>query len=441
MKIKKVYARQILDSRGNPTVEVEVVLDKGIVGRAAVPSGASTGTHEALELRDGDKSKYHGKGVQKAIKNIHELITPKILEKEAQNQSEIDNIMIDLDGTQNKSVLGANAILGVSLAVSRAAAKTQNISLYEHVRKIAGLPLDGYLLPVPLSNVINGGKHAGSNLVIQEFMLVPIGFPNMFEGVRGVCEVYQQLKDTIKQKYGKTAVNVGDEGGFAPPMNTSIEALEALVNGVEATGYTPGKDFHFALDSAASEFYDKKTGKYLIDGKFLSREEFVDYYLELADLFPIKIFEDPFEEDDFELFAEFTKKIGDKAQVVGDDLFVTNIDRLKNGIQMNACNSLLLKVNQIGSLTEAIEAAKLSFENNYSVVVSHRSGETEDPYIADLSVALCCGQIKLGAPARSERTAKYNQLLRIEEQLGSMGEYTGKFYRTAWKKYNSKQEI
>ncbi|MFQ6135268.1 MAG: phosphopyruvate hydratase [Nitrososphaerales archaeon] len=419
LRVKKIVAREVLDSRGNPTVEVEVFTERG-VGRAAVPSGASTGTHEALELRDGDDSRYRGKGVLKAVRNVSEVIAPKIVGLDAREQEDIDRLMIDLDGTGNKSNLGANAILGVSLATAKAAAEGMGEPLFQY---LGGE--DSRILPVPLMNVINGGRHAGNELSIQEFMILPVGADRFSEALRIGSEVYHSLKKVLIDKYGRSAVNVGDEGGFAPPSKTVVEALDALSEAVKEAGYRLGEDVVLALDAAASEFYDKEKMSYRIDGKSLSRDSLVDYYTELVESYPIKSIEDPLHEEDFHGFASMTGKLGDRVQIVGDDIFVTNVERLKKGMNLGAANALLLKVNQIGTLTEARRAADLCVENNYRVVVSHRSGETEDTTIADLSVALGTGQIKTGAPARSERTAKYNRLLRIEESLGGSARYLG----------------
>ena len=416
--IADVSARWILDSRGNPTVETEVVTIGGGFGRAAVPAGASRGKHEALELRDGGK-KFRGKGVLNAVRNVNEVIAKKIMGMDSRNQRGIDRVMIKLDGTPNKSKLGANAILSVSLAVAKAAANTYGLPLFQY--------LGGALarvLPVPLMNIINGGKHAGNKLKIQEFMIVPVGADSFSEALRVGCEVYQYLKEYLVENYGKSAINVGDEGGFAPPLKISREALEALRKSVERAGYELGRDVLLALDAAASEFYDEEKGVYEIDGKELTRDELLDYYAELVGKYPIVSIEDPFHEEDFEGFRIAVEKLKG-VQIVGDDLFVTNLSRLRKGIEMGAANALLLKVNQIGTLTEAIDAAFESFRNGYNVIVSHRSGETEDTTVAHLAVALNTGQIKTGAPARGERTAKYNELLRIEEYLGGEAIFLG----------------
>jgi len=415
-EIKDIVAREVIDSRGNPTVEVEVITKGKGYGSAIVPSGASTGTHEALELRDKEQ-RFGGKGVLIAVENVNSIIRPEIVGYDARMQREIDTIMIELDGTPNKSRLGANAILAVSLAVAKAAAATAKIPLYKY---LGGF--NSYIMPVPMMNVINGGKHAGNDLDLQEFMIMPVGATSIAEAVRMGSEVYHVLKNVIMEKYGKNAVNVGDEGGFAPPLKTSREALDLLTESVKKAGYE--NEIVFALDAAASEFY--KDGYYYVEGKKLTREELLDYYKALVDEYPIVSIEDPFHEEDFEGFAMITKELD--IQIVGDDLFVTNVERLRKGIEMKAANALLLKVNQIGTLSEAVDAAQLAFRNGYGVVVSHRSGETEDTTIADLAVALNSGQIKTGAPARGERTAKYNQLIRIEQELG-LSKYAGKNFR------------
>jgi len=422
--VAKVIAREIVDSRGNPTVEVDVYTKKGDMGRAAVPSGASTGVHEALELRDNDPSRFHGKGVLKAIKNIEEVIFPAIKGMDVRNQREIDMKMIELDGTDNKSKLGANAILGVSLAVARAAANSLNIPLYMY---LSNKKSEKFILPTPFMNVLNGGKHAGNDLAIQEFMIVPIGGDNFKESLRISAEIYHELGKIVVKKYGKSARNVGDEGGFAPPMRFTNEPLEAILSAIEAAGYTPGIEVALAIDAAASVFYEK--GVYYIDNKKYSLWDMMEFYIDLVSSYPIISIEDPFNENDFEGFAELTKKLGGRVQIVGDDLFVTNPSRIIRGIKMGAANCLLLKVNQIGSLTEAFDAALTAKNAGYGVMVSHRSGETEDPIIADIAVALECGQIKSGAPARSDRTSKYNQLIRIEEELGSNSVYAGEDFK------------
>ncbi len=415
--IAAVRAREVLDSRGEPTVEVEVRLEDGTVGRAIVPSGASTGTHEALELRDGD-DRYGGKGVRRAVRNVEEIIAPELEGMDATAQAEIDRLMIELDGTDNKSHLGANAILGVSLAVARAAARSLGTPLY---RYLGGL--GARRLPVPFMNVINGGEHAGNDLDFQEHMIVPHGFDRFSEALRAGTETYHVLGELLEEEYGPIATNVGDEGGYAPPMKDLVEPFEMLVKAIEEAGYAPGREIALALDAAATEFYDEEEGVYRAYGETYTRDELLDLYKDLVDQYPIVSIEDPFQEEDFRGFARITEELGDKVQIVGDDLFVTNPERLRKGIRMGSANALLLKVNQIGTLTEAFEAGQLALQHGYGVMVSHRSGDTEDPFIADLAVALNCGQIKTGAPARSERTAKYNRLLRIEEELGGAAEF------------------
>lgn len=421
-EITGIVAREILDSRGNPTVEVDVYTPVAM-GRAAVPSGASTGIHEALELRDGGK-RYHGKGVKRAVENVNKIIAPELIGMDVTLQRDIDMLMLELDGTENKSNLGANAILGVSLAVAKAAANSLGMPLY---RYLGGA--NAYILPVPMSNVINGGAHAGNDLDFQEFMIMPVGAKSFREAIQMVSETYHSLKKILMEKYGKLAVNVGDEGGFAPPMKEVTEPLDALVKAIEESGYKVGDEIAFALDVASSELYDEEKNVYVVGGKEYTREELIDLYKELTSTYPILSIEDPVQEEDFEGFAMVTKELGKKVQLVGDDIFVTNVKRLKKGIEMGAGNALLLKVNQIGTLSEAIDAAYLAFRAGYGVVVSHRSGETEDATIADLAVALNAGQIKTGAPARSDRNAKYNQLLRIEEELEGVAYYPGKKFR------------
>ena len=415
--ITKVYGREILDSRGNPTVEAVVCAGEKCE-RASVPSGASTGKHEALELRDSDPKHYAGLGVLKAVKNINKVIGPKLLGLDPRRQTEIDGLMIELDGTQNKSKLGANSILAVSLAVAKLASAIEEESLYAHLSKGRGRTL-----PVPVMNVINGGKHAGTGLKIQEFMIIPAGAHRFSESLRMGAEIYHTLKRVIQSKHGKQSINVGDEGGFAPPINQTAQALELMLQAIAEAGYTAGKDIFLGLDAASSEFYEN--GSYVIDDQTRTADQLVDYYFQLIERFPIRYLEDPFEQEDFEHTAQLTKMIGGKTEIVGDDIFVTNIARLKRGISAGAANALLLKVNQIGSLTEAMDAAKLAMHSGYRVVTSHRSGETEDVTISDLAVALNCGQIKTGAPCRGERTAKYNRLLRIEEELGAKARFAG----------------
>jgi enolase len=415
--IDVVVAREILDSRGNPTVEVEVGLDDGSTGRAAVPSGASTGAFEALELRDGDKSRYFGKGVEKAVLAVIEQIGPELIGYDATEQRLIDQAMLDLDATPDKSSLGANAILGVSLAVAHAASEASDLPLFRYL----GGP-NAHVLPVPMMNILNGGSHADSNVDIQEFMIAPIGAESFSEAVRWGVEVYHTLKSVLHERGLSTGL--GDEGGFAPNLDSNREALDLIVEAIKKAGYTPGKDVALALDVAASEFY--KDGAYQFEGKALSAAELTDYYAELVAAYPLVSIEDPLFEDDWEGWKTLTAKLGDKVQIVGDDLFVTNPVRLARGIKEGAANALLVKVNQIGSLTETLDAVELAQRNGFRCMMSHRSGETEDVTIADLAVATNCGQIKTGAPARSERVAKYNQLLRIEEILDDAAEYAGR---------------
>ena len=414
-RIKGIHAREILDSRGNPTIEVEVITEEGCLGRAAVPSGASTGIYEAVELRDGG-TRFHGKGVTKAVAAVEGEIAGRLIGFPVTEQKRIDEEMIRLDGTENKSRLGGNAVLGVSVACAKAAAASMGLKLYEYI------DTEATLLPVPFFNVINGGKHAGNQLDFQEFMVAPTGAKSFREALMMGSEIYQALKSRLLKGYGKNAINVGDEGGFSPPMESPEEALDAVTAATEEMGY--GGVTKLAMDVAASSFY--KDGGYSFMGKTLSRGELIDVYMELVSKYPMSSIEDPLEEEDYEGFAEITRAL--PIQIMGDDLFVTNVKRLRKGIEMGACNSLLWKVNQIGSLTEARDAATLAMDSGYTVMASHRSGETEDPFVADLSVGIGCGQIKTGAPARGERTAKYNQLLRIEEWLGEEARYpTGLF--------------
>jgi enolase len=414
--IKGVKAREILDSRGNPTVEVEVVLDNGFIGRAAVPSGASTGAFEAVELRDGG-SRYLGKGVETAVKNINDKISKVVIGLKAEDQRVLDEKMISLDGTKNKSVLGANAILGVSLASARAASLSANQSLFKF---LGGA--DAKTLPVPMMNILNGGAHADTNVDIQEFMVAPIGANSFKESLRWGAEIYHSLKSVLKKK--GLATSIGDEGGFAPNLASNRAALDLILEAVEIAGFKSGSQIALAMDVAATEFHED--GSYNFEGKKLTSDQMISYYTELVSAYPLVSIEDPLNEDDWSGWAKLTNELGQKIQIVGDDLFVTNPERLQRGIDSNTANALLVKVNQIGSLTETIDAVNLAHKNGYRSMMSHRSGETEDTTIADLSVALNCGQIKTGAPARSERVAKYNQLLRIEEELGSKGIYAGK---------------
>jgi enolase len=413
--IEAVGAREILDSRGNPTVEVEVILDDGTFARAAVPSGASTGAFEAVELRDGDK-RYGGKGVQNAVAGVVQRIGPALEGLDADDQRLVDQTMIDLDGTPNKADLGANAILGASLAVARAAADSAGLPLYRYV----GGP-NAHLLPVPMMNILNGGSHADSNVDIQEFMIAPIGAATFRESIQYGAEVYHALKSVLHQK--GLATGLGDEGGFAPNLESNRAALDLIVEAVEAAGLRPGTDIAFAMDAAASEFFDN--GSYAFEGGTKSADEMTAYYAELVSSYPIVSLEDPLNEDDWDGWKTLTDELGDSVQIVGDDLFVTNVERIQRGIDGGQANSLLVKVNQIGSLTETLDSVDLAHRNGWRCMISHRSGETEDTTIADLAVAINCGQIKTGAPARSERVAKYNQLMRIEEELGDAARYAG----------------
>jgi enolase len=415
--IDVVVAREILDSRGNPTVEVEVGLDDGSTGRAAVPSGASTGAFEALELRDGDKGRYGGKGVEKAVLAVIEQIGPELVGYDATEQRLIDQAMFDLDATPDKSSLGANAILGVSLAVAHAASEASDLPLFRYL----GGP-NAHLLPVPMMNILNGGSHADSNVDIQEFMIAPIGAESFSEALRWGAEVYHTLKAVLKERGLSTGL--GDEGGFAPNLDSNREALDLIVEAIKKAGYQPGQDIALALDVAATEFY--KDGAYEFEGKSRSAAEMTAYYAELVEAYPLVSIEDPLNEEDWDGWKTITEQLGDKVQLVGDDLFVTNPERLQRGIDNNTANALLVKVNQIGSLTETLDAVELAQRNGFKCMMSHRSGETEDVTIADLAVATNCGQIKTGAPARSERVAKYNQLLRIEEILDDAAVYAGR---------------
>ncbi len=415
--ITKIYAREILDSRGNPTVEVDCYLKCGAMGRAAVPSGASTGQHEALELRDNDKKRYLGKGVLKAVKNVNEIIAPSLIGWDALEQIKIDTAMLELDGTETKSNLGANAILGVSLAVVKAAARALNIPLYRHIGGV-----DARLLPVPMMNFLNGGKHAGWNIEMQEFMIVPAGARNFSHALQMASETFHTLAKILKEKGFLTTV--GDEGGFAPPLKTNEEALEMLTQAIEKAGYKPGEDIFLAMDPASTEFYEN--GYYKVDGKKLSSAEMVDLYEKYVSKYPIVSLEDGLAEDDWEGWKLLTERLGKKIQLVGDDIFVTNVKRLKIGFDKGVANSILIKLNQIGTLTETLDCIRLAKLNGYTTVISHRSGETADSTIADVAVAVNGGQIKTGSISRSDRSAKYNQLLRIEEALGSSAQYPGK---------------
>ena len=422
--IKSVSAREILDSRGNPTVEVEVKLEDKSIGRAAVPSGASTGAFEAAELRDGG-SRYLGKGVETAVKNVTLKIAPAVIGMKADDQRSIDEKMIALDGTKNKSSLGANAILGVSLATARAAAISSNQSLFKYLGGESAKTL-----PVPMMNILNGGAHADTNVDIQEFMIAPIGAQSFKESLRWGAEIYHSLKSVLKKK--GLATSIGDEGGFAPNLESNRAALDLILVAIENAGFKAGTQIALAMDVAATEFFEE--GKYKFEGKLLTSEQMIAYYSELVSAYPLVSIEDPLDEDDWSGWAKLTEELGEKIQIVGDDLFVTNIERLTKGIESKTANALLVKVNQIGSLTETIDAVNLAHKNNYKSMMSHRSGETEDTTIADLAVALNCGQIKTGAPARSERVAKYNQLLRIEEELGSDAIYAGRLAFPRFKK-------
>ncbi|MFD7508868.1 phosphopyruvate hydratase [Streptomyces sp. NPDC059853] len=415
--IDVVVAREILDSRGNPTVEVEVGLDDSSTGRAAVPSGASTGAFEALELRDGDAGRYQGKGVEKAVLAVIEQIGPELVGYDATEQRLIDQAMFDLDATADKSSLGANAILGVSLAVAHAASESRDLPLFRYL----GGP-NAHLLPVPMMNILNGGSHADSNVDIQEFMIAPIGAESFSEAVRWGAETYHTLKSVLKERGLSTGL--GDEGGFAPNLESNREALDLIIEAIQKAGYTPGQDIALALDVAATEFYSD--GVYTFEGKTRTAEEMTAYYAELVEAYPLVSIEDPLNEEDWEGWHTLTTQLGDKVQIVGDDLFVTNPERLQRGIDSGTANALLVKVNQIGSLTETLDAVELAQRNGYRCMMSHRSGETEDVTIADLAVATNCGQIKTGAPARSERVAKYNQLMRIEEILDDAAVYAGR---------------
>jgi len=414
-----IEAREILDSRGNPTVEVQVVLDDGSQGRAGVPSGASTGAFEAIELRDGDKTRFGGKGVLKAVDNVVEKIGPELLGMEASEQRLIDQVMIDLDGTDNKAALGANAILGVSLAVASASAESAELPLYRYL----GGP-NAHLLPVPMMNILNGGTHADSNVDVQEFMIAPIGAESFAQAMEWGTRVYHELKAVLKKR--KLSTGLGDEGGFAPNLDSNAEAMDLIVEAIKNVGLTPGKDVALALDAAASAFYDKAQDRYVFkNGEKHTSDEMIAMYKQWVAAYPLVSLEDPLDEEDWDGFVKITKALGGKIQIVGDDLFVTNPKRIAKGIEMGACNALLVKVNQIGSLTETLDAVELAHRAGFHCMMSHRSGETEDTTIADLAVAINCGQIKTGAPARSERVAKYNQLMRIEEDLDDAAVYAG----------------
>ena len=424
--ISKIVAREILDSRGNPTVEAEVTTSGGVTGWAAVPSGASTGAFEALELRDGDKGRYLGKGVLKAVKNVQDKLAPKLIGMDVTNQREIDYAMLAIDGTQDKSKIGANGILAVSLAAANAAAKTLDLPLYRYIGGV-----NAHVLPVPMMNVINGGKHADNNISSQEFMIMPVGAPSFAEGLRWGAEVFHTLKGILHAK--KLSTSVGDEGGFAPNLSGEEEALETLMEAISKAGFTPGKDFMLAMDAASTEMYDEakkagKEGSYLFwkTGALKTRDQMIRYWADLSAKYPIISLEDGLAEEDWDGWKELRRELGDKIQLVGDDLLVTNTTRLKRSIEENSVNSILIKVNQIGSLTETLEAIEMAQRAGFTAVTSHRSGETEDTTIADIAVATNSGQIKTGAPSRTDRVAKYNRLLRIEDQLGLAAVYAGK---------------
>lgn len=422
--ISRVEARQILDSRGNPTVEVDVMTANGVVGRAAVPSGASTGAHEAVELRDGDKGQFLGKGVLKAVQNVNTTLNQELNGFSVFDQSQLDKLMIELDGSSNKAKLGANAILGVSLAVAKAAAAELGLPLYRYVGGV-----NARELPIPLMNILNGGQHADNKIDIQEFMIMPVGADTFSDALRMGTEVFHHLKAVLKKSGHST--NVGDEGGFAPNLNSNEEAIEVVLKAIETAGYKPGQDIFIALDAASTEFYDAQKKMYIFEsnGSQMSSEQMVDYWKTWVNKYPIISIEDGMAEDDWDGWKKLTDTVGSKCQLVGDDLFVTNVTRLNEGIQKGIANSILVKVNQIGSLTETIDAVTMAKEASYTSIMSHRSGETEDVTIADLAVALNCGQIKTGSASRSDRIAKYNQLLRIEEGLGASAIYKGRTFK------------
>lgn len=422
--IAKIIARQILDSRGNPTVEVDVITTSGVLGRAAVPSGASTGIHEAVELRDGDPNYYLGKGVLKAVANVNTTINEALNGFDVCDQKAIDSTLIELDGTENKSNLGANAILGVSLAAAKAAADEAGLSLFKYVGGVGAVTM-----PVPMMNILNGGSHADNKIDIQEFMVMPIGADSFSEGLRWGTQIFHTLKSVLKERGMST--NVGDEGGFAPNLGSNEEAIEVVIDAIKRAGFEPGKDVFIALDAAASEYYDKDTGKYIFEstGAQMTSVEKVEFWKEWTAKYPIISIEDGLDEDDWAGWKRLTEELGDKVQLVGDDLFVTNTKRLARGIETATANSILIKVNQIGTLTETIEAINMATRNGYTCVMSHRSGETEDNTIADLAVAMNCGQIKTGSASRSDRMAKYNQLIRIEEELGMTAVYPGESFK------------
>lgn len=428
--ISRIKSRWILDSRGNPTVETEVYTKNGFA-RSAVPSGASTGVLEALELRDGGKA-FLGRHVTKAVRNVNEILGKKLLGFDVREQQKLDDEMISIDGTENKSNIGANAILSVSLSVAKLAAELLNKPLFSYIYELSHNKSNTkFLMPIPCCNIINGGKHAGNNLAVQEFMILPIGARNFSKAIQNVVEVYQTLKELLNEKFGKSAINVGDEGGFAPNLSETRDAFDVIIEAIEEAGFLMGTDFVLGMDAAASEFF--KEDLYFIDGKKLREEELLQFYLDLVHDYPLKSIEDPFDEKSFRGFTNLTAKLDKTIQIVCDDITVTNIKLLQKAIDEKSGNALLLKVNQIGTLTEAIKACQLAFRNGFNVMVSHRSGETEDPFIADLAVGLCSGQIKSGAPCRSDRTSKYNQLLRIEELLDKNAFYPENF--SSWKQY------
>ena len=422
IEIVDVVAREILDSRGNPTVEVEVTLDDGTVGRAAVPSGASTGIYEACELRDGDKSRYMGKGVEKAVANVNTEIAEALIGMNVLDQPAIDKTMIELDGTPNKTRLGANAILGASLACAKAAAQSLGMSLYNYIGGV-----NAKILPMPMMNILNGGAHATNNVDIQEFMIMPVSAPSFREALRRCAEVFHTLKTVLKEN-GTPAAGVGDEGGYAPNLKKDEDALKVIVQAIEKAGYKPGEDFMIAIDAAVSEWYNEETGCYDLPKakKTMTKQQMVNMWKKFADNYPIISMEDCMGEDDWEGWAMLTKALGDRVQLVGDDLFVTNVERVKTGLEKHVANAVLIKVNQIGTLTETLDTMQLANRHGYTTIVSHRSGETEDTTIADIVVGLNAGQIKTGAPSRTDRVCKYNQLLRIEEELFDVAQYAGK---------------
>ena len=420
--ITKVRARQVLDSRGNPTVEAEVVL-KSCTGRASVPSGASTGSHEALELRDGDPRVFLGRGVLKAVSNIDSIIGPRLVGRRATDQREIDQLMIELDGTPNKSRLGANATLAVSMAAARAAACSEGLSLFRHIQR-----RKSYDLPVPMMNVINGGEHAGNDLALQEFHIEPVGAKNCAEAIRMGAEVYQSLKAVLREEYGQSAINVGDEGGFAPPLSKTRDALEAIRKAVTKAGYSE-KELRLGVDAAASTFFDARKGRYEVDGEAMSGANLEDFYEDLVDEYDLLTLEDPFSEGRLSEFAAITRRLGRRVTIIGDDVYVTNSSRIRRGIRRRLSNGALIKLNQVGTVSETVDAAETAADAGWAVAVSHRSGETEDPFIAHLATALQSSFIKAGAPARGERTAKYNELLRIGEELGPRAGFVGSRFR------------